>query len=183
MALDRRVIYTKKVIKEALLSLLNEHPLDKITVKEICDIADINRATFYRYYTDTYNLFESIEEELIQKAFPEGVTSIDNYKLLYIIYENQGFYKEFFRSHVESPYIRKVIKEKYDEILLMVMKNDKHKEQLFRYTFEYMLHGILGLLKDWVNNGCVESPNEFGDIIFEIAEKHIQLRNKETTKN
>lgn len=61
MTYDRRVIYTKKVIKEALLNLLKENPLEKITVKETCAHADINRATFYRYYIDAYNLFETIE--------------------------------------------------------------------------------------------------------------------------
>lgn len=52
MGLDARVRYTKLVIKDAFISLLKEKPLNKVTVKEICALAGINRATFYRYYCD-----------------------------------------------------------------------------------------------------------------------------------
>ena len=41
---DRRILYTRMVIKESFLSLIQEKPLDKITIKEICEKADINRA-------------------------------------------------------------------------------------------------------------------------------------------
>ena len=48
--MDRRIRYTKKIIKETFLNLLEEKELNKITVSEICRISDINRETFYRYY-------------------------------------------------------------------------------------------------------------------------------------
>ena len=63
--MDRRVKYTKKIIKETTLSLLKEKDISKITISEICTLADINRATFYRYYLDIYDLLEKIEEEFI----------------------------------------------------------------------------------------------------------------------
>ena len=46
--LDRRTVYTRMVIKTALFDLLAEKQLSKITVKEICERAQINRAPFYR---------------------------------------------------------------------------------------------------------------------------------------
>lgn len=58
--MDRRTKYTLKTIKETFLDLLQENNINKITVKEICDNADINRATFYRYYTDIYDLLKKI---------------------------------------------------------------------------------------------------------------------------
>ena len=48
--MDRRVKYTKKIIKDTFLNLLKEKEISKITVSEICKLSDINRATFYRYY-------------------------------------------------------------------------------------------------------------------------------------
>ena len=51
---DRRVKYSKMVIKDSFIQLLKEKPITKITIKEICALADINRATFYAHYTDTY---------------------------------------------------------------------------------------------------------------------------------
>ncbi|MBR6428779.1 MAG: TetR/AcrR family transcriptional regulator [Clostridia bacterium] len=62
---DARVRYTKRAVKEAFLSLLREKPINKITVKEVCGLAEINRATFYSHYSDCYALMESIEQELL----------------------------------------------------------------------------------------------------------------------
>ncbi len=62
---DRRVKYTKMVIKNSLVKFLKEKPISKITVKEICEDADINRATFYAHYTDQYDLLQRIENEII----------------------------------------------------------------------------------------------------------------------
>ena len=45
MSRDRRVKYTQMVLNESLLEVLREKPLSRITVKEICDRADINRST------------------------------------------------------------------------------------------------------------------------------------------
>ena len=63
--MDVRVKLTKKMVFEAFLSILKNKPIAKITVKEICTAADINRTTFYKYYKDTYDLLEQIEDELI----------------------------------------------------------------------------------------------------------------------
>ena len=63
--MDRRVKYTKKVIKETFISLLEEKDLKKITVSELCNNADINRATFYRYYLDIYDLYDKIQDEFV----------------------------------------------------------------------------------------------------------------------
>ena len=60
---DLRVQKTKKNIKETFLTLLEEKPLDKVHVQEILDIAQINRATFYKYYLDKYDLAEQLAQE------------------------------------------------------------------------------------------------------------------------
>ena len=95
--MDRRVKYTKKVIKETFLNLLETKDISQITVKEICEIADVNRATFYRYYLDIYDLLEKIEEDLIEdlkNSSPlEDLSSHSVYTfskgILAILYENK----------------------------------------------------------------------------------------------
>ena len=64
MKMDARVRYTKMMLKQALLDLMQHKPVNKITVKEICERAELNRATFYAHYSDCFDLLESIEEEL-----------------------------------------------------------------------------------------------------------------------
>ena len=68
---DRRTRYSKRVIREALYELMKERPLNKITVTQICETADVNRSTFYAYYTDIYDLHTSIIKEFygLQRVF------------------------------------------------------------------------------------------------------------------
>ena len=63
--MDRRTKYTKKIIKDTFIDLSSEKDINKVTVSEICKIADINRATFYRYYLDVYDLLDKMEEEFV----------------------------------------------------------------------------------------------------------------------
>lgn len=63
---DKRVLYTKRAIRESFLKLLDEKPIEKISVTEICQLAGINRGTFYTHYSDAYDLRDSIEEEMAE---------------------------------------------------------------------------------------------------------------------
>ena len=60
---DARVRYTQNALKQALLTLLKEKSVNKITVKEVCELAELNRATFYSHYSDCFALLEAIENE------------------------------------------------------------------------------------------------------------------------
>lgn len=87
--IDARVRYTQKVLKESFLKLLEEKPVNKITVKEVCELAELNRATFYAHYTDCFALLESIEDEMLE-GFEESlkyIRSLDVTSLMSAIYE------------------------------------------------------------------------------------------------
>lgn len=66
---DLRVIRTKKLLREALISLLQQKSIEKINVIEICDKAMVHRATFYKYFEDKYHLLscaiEDIKEDVL----------------------------------------------------------------------------------------------------------------------
>ena len=63
---DRRVKYTKMVLKESFIKLLEIKNITQISIKEICEGADVNRATFYTHYNDQYDFMEQIQDELIE---------------------------------------------------------------------------------------------------------------------
>ena len=80
--MDRRVKYTKRIIKDTFLELLQEKDITKVTVIELCNKADINRATFYRYYLDIYDLLDKLEEEFInevKESYKDYDYTIENY--------------------------------------------------------------------------------------------------------
>lgn len=67
MGLDARTRYTKMVIRSSLITLLKTKPLKKITEKEICEQSEINRATFYKYYCDVFDLVEKLEQNFLDE--------------------------------------------------------------------------------------------------------------------
>lgn len=64
--MDIRIEKTRAAIKEAFLALRSEKPLEKITIKELCRLAQINKSTFYSHYDDIFDLENTIEVETIQ---------------------------------------------------------------------------------------------------------------------
>ena len=72
MSENRRVKMTKKMMKDALLELLETKALEKITVTDICEKADVNRSTFYSYYVDISQLLLEIDNDVLNNlpAFP-----------------------------------------------------------------------------------------------------------------
>jgi AcrR family transcriptional regulator len=89
MKTDARVRYTQRVLKGALLKLLAEKPINKITVKEVCELADVNRATFYAHYADCFALLANIENDLLEgfEASMQYLESFDVTKMVEAIYD------------------------------------------------------------------------------------------------
>ena len=70
--MDARKRYTQMVLKQSFLKLLKEKPVNRITVKEVCALAQLNRATFYAHYSDCFALMLSLihiyaEQELFRR--------------------------------------------------------------------------------------------------------------------
>ena len=120
---------------------------------------------------DIYDLYEKLEEELTESAFADGDIEQDRYKLLEVIYENQTFYKEFFLSRLESRYIKNMVEKMYEQMKELLIKRGTFDERTFLISYQYNYHGVIGVLKEWLNAGCPEKPKEFGDIIYGIVEK------------
>ena len=128
--MDLRVRKTRNSIINAFLQIRAKKPLERITVKELSDLAEINKATFYLHYKDIYDLSEQLENELFERVFNsiehpnsalsdpklfirelvEGFTS--NKSLIDIIFgkDRRGILADKFEAEV-----RKFIFEKYPE--------------------------------------------------------------------
>lgn len=64
---DRRIRLTNGLIRRAFMTLLSEKPMQSISVKELCDLAGVNRSTFYAHYTDLEDLLRQIEDEMFEE--------------------------------------------------------------------------------------------------------------------
>ncbi len=81
---DARVRYTRRILKESFLTLLEKKPTNKISVKEVCELAELNRSTFYAHYSDCFALMDSIEQELID-AFERSLKLVDSFDVSALI--------------------------------------------------------------------------------------------------
>ena len=103
MKKDRRAVYTEMVIREAFLQLVKSKPIQKITVSDICALAEISRPTFYLHYEDIYALVDEIGENMLASAKLKDITevSMDNpdelhqvtLHLIHVIEKNLQIYK------------------------------------------------------------------------------------------
>lgn len=64
--MDLREKKTKRSIRSAFLQLRSQKPLERITVKELCQLAEISKATFYLHYHDLYDLSDRLQQEVVQ---------------------------------------------------------------------------------------------------------------------
>ena len=64
---DNRVRYTKMVLQQALLKVLKNKRIDQVTIKEVCDEAQVTRGTFYLHYATPNDLLMEIEQQFIDE--------------------------------------------------------------------------------------------------------------------
>jgi len=102
---SRRVKMTKQLLAESFLNLLSEKTIYKITVKEICENADLNRSTYYAYYSDPYDQLNSIETDIMMGMMEyvdsitvgEKETSIHQFQTIRAVLEYINSKKSLFR--------------------------------------------------------------------------------------
>lgn len=164
MALDYRKRSTQKLVKETMIELLEEKPLHKIKVKELCEKAGINRATFYHNFEDIYNVYEVLENDFYREyakmisdeTMLESSMAIKKmfYKQIKYICENKRLFMIFYRSDRCSILLEKMMEE---ETRWMVSSLDYIKwikddtiafdsEESLRKMNIFAINGTFGLL-------------------------------------
>lgn len=170
MRTDGRVRYTKMVIKDSLLKLLREKPIQKITVKEICGLAEINRATFYTHYSDAHDLLEQIENDLFENiastvaAQQEDIGNLTR-EIFTIIEENIDLCKVLFSENGDKMFLRRIMDISREKGISEWQKQYPQATRMqleFLYTF--ISSGSTAVIEHWVRTGMQEAPLELGDI-------------------
>lgn len=160
---------SQKKIEKVFLNLIQTKEINQITISKICELAKINRTTFYANYLDIYDLVDKVKESMILEfanIFKEQREHTkDNYlKMFEHVKENQIFYKTYFKLNFDKDY--KIIY--FDKKLAEKMYNNKFID----YHCEFFKAGITAIIKMWLNNGCKESPKE----ILEIIESEYKIK-------
>ncbi len=94
--MDLRIEKTERGIKNAFIELRSKKPLEKITVRELCELACINKSTFYSHYQDIYDLSDSMEAEVVRSI----TNSISHPE--YIMERPAEFTRELFLAYLSQ---------------------------------------------------------------------------------
>lgn len=183
---DRRILRTKRLLTDALVSLLKVKSIQNISVKELCDTADINRSTFYLHYKDIYDMMQQIENDILEQ-FEQLFTHhrlkdmySDPYDLLHDIFLLTLEYSELFQTLL-SPNgdisflmeIKYLFRNRYLEIFLSSTQ-EKDTTKL-EYSYSFIVNGCLGLIERWVNSGQKETPEEMAALASNIITTGIRF--------
>ncbi len=179
MKTDARSRYTRKVIRDSFYALLKEKPVEKITVRELCEKAEINRATFYKHYQDCYDLLDKIEEEALVH-FDELLASVEIRGLqptlldiLRTIQENAASFEAFNRQSDNRSFIHRLAGRcfHYMEQRIPLASEFNQEKNQQGMTYSFLAGGVVAVMEFWMHGGCKEPPEQVGALIVELTGK------------
>ena len=177
MKSDRRVRYTRMVLKQALLSLMLERPITRITVTEICERAEVNRATFYAHYADPYDLLARIENELfesIRRSIAGGLSSGSLRRIQTDICssnrENGALCRVIFSEYGDREFLERVLNIARVESVALWRSIVPHAgERELERMYAFFSQGSAAVIRGWVLSGMQDAPEEIAAFLERIS--------------
>ena len=189
--IDRRVRKTKQQLQDDFIQLRKKKDLKDITVKELCELTDLNRGTFYLHYKDIYDLYEKLEsslfislQDVLDKHSLDYENNLTNSQepllrdILQLIKDNADFCTMLLGDTGEITFINKLKKLVLDIVFKKCINIfDFNKEEHFTYSYNFILYGCIGIIDSWLLNGLKESPEEIAQLTSKMILDGINLLN------
>ncbi len=174
---DRRVLYTKMFLKESLLDLMKEKPIDKITPTELCRRAEINRNTFYKHYYTTRDLLQEIEDEFsaqIVESLGAKLHQNDTLQLLQqicqIVLDKKEFCKILLSANGDPAFMQDVIMlgkgfilQSWEEMGVLL------SEEKMEIAFAFIISGSVAIMRTWAAGDMSIPPQEIAELINRLT--------------
>ena len=157
---NRSVRNTRRRLRDGLLQLMEEKPIHDIAVKELTDLVDVNRGTFYFHYQDIYDLLHRIEDDFFEQfdlTLREAKPSAVNYPYLHAVFSFLGENKDFCRimlgPHGDMQFVDRV-KARVDAQCsvfwdLLAPGADRQRYGIYN---AFIINGCVGLIQEWVQD-------------------------------
>ncbi len=172
---------TKEKMKDAFLTLYEQNSIEKISIRQLTDLAGVNRATFYSHYIDIYDLLKQIEDEKYEVVFgklsvaiPYVVTGQGGGETLpgeAFFIENEKWLRVLVGTYGKSNIIGR-IKEDVKRILReytgIYEENDDPK---MKYALEYIVSANAGIFTKWISNGMDIGIEDIKEIMIMSMQK------------
>lgn len=174
---DRRVARTKRAIRNSFVKLLAEKDIEKITVKEIADGADVDRKTVYNYYSGVYDVLDELENELVQTfekpmwefEFNPAETQDIFRSLVKVLNENFELYELLMRIDSNSHLISKLVVYLRAKIRQVIERYEMIPSSKAEIAAEYVTSGIFSAYRYWFNSDRKQTLESFTEDVAIIV--------------
>lgn len=168
---DRRTVYTRRTIREAFISLLRVMPLERISVAELCRIAEINRSTFYLHYASEVSVFKELEDEVFAqfKEFLDqfftapGDTFANSTALMRSLNENELFH--LITKDRSSQLMERAAESAKTLLVAQLLATGKMTQREAELFAVYTVNGGIAVFMNLIRNGGdnLEEENKYVD--------------------
>lgn len=185
---DRRILRTRRMLRDALLSLMQEKDFSEISARDITDRADLNRGTFYLHYDSTEQLLESIYIDVLndieqtidvfqpqqkQESLRRIVDHIVNY-----IEESRTLFRCLLLNIQSDAMVRgmaHILQEKGLQVRSQ-LSIDASTQKLL-YASYFITYGIVGIIRQWFRRDCDLSREQLQSYIYQFVAPLIDQEN------
>lgn len=164
------------LFKNALIDLLKEKgSVSKISVRELCDLAELNRSTFYAHYNEPKDLLVELESELYQstkehleKIGAENDSGAHKYILSFLKYvkENDKPFRTLLVDSADPEFRSRFMQQTIVQFVENL--NITFPEELEQYIYSYILNGSTGILIQWIRSDYSADANTICELLFSI---------------
>lgn len=180
--LDRRIVKSKRAMKEAILGLMNEKDFKEISISDIVRMADLNRGTFYKHYQYKEDILNEVIDEVISDlivSYREPYKGVEIFEIKKLstsavkIFDHVYKYANFY-THIVKTSTLTGFQNKFCTVLKELALSDLHDTysdpKIDREIHaNYQAYAILGMVIEWINGGFKYSPHFMAEQLLEIV--------------
>lgn len=170
---DRRIKMTRRLLKDALIEMLKTKDIYHISIRDLCENADVNRTTFYKYYGSQFELLADMEKDIldyisntvsVNESQPEKIlTSVCRY-----INDNLEFLRLIINNNVDPNFAKNLFAmESIKENVIKKYPNIKTNEEQ-EYIYNFFTYGAFRMVCVWMNKENRESPEVFAKLVKQL---------------
>ena len=172
---NQRTRLTKTLFRNAMTELLkSKKAIEKISIKEICETAELNRSTFYAYYNEPKDLLKEIEDDLLNSTVEHLNTEIIKNEndpkrivltFLQYIRINDRQFRIFLVENLDPEFRSRF----FSESLQFIKKLSVYfPDTIAPYVYSYILNGSAGIIVEWVRSGYAVNEEDIADLLISL---------------
>lgn len=172
---NQRSRATIQRIQDQFILLLKENHISKISIKELCLGAEINRSTFYTHYMDIYDLLKQLEGDMAKQMLDSfrneensGYLSLKDgyfFQLFTFIFEHKDFYQAYLSANTGNYFITFPSLNPIENTASVIEAAGIITKQEKEYRMVFFIAGLNAIIRAWLKNDCLETPLEMAEYI------------------